>query len=57
MAPTGQGGTVVETSAVPANKQVLPTIRVQIGSLSPGERKVANVILEAPNEVIHMTVG
>lgn len=44
-------------ASVPAEKQVLATIRARIGSLSPGERKVAQAVLDAPNEVIHMTVG
>lgn len=42
---------------VPAEKQVLPTIRARLGSLSPGERKVADAILDSPSDVIHMTVN
>src|SRR4051794_2485180 len=42
---------------VPAERQVLAAIRARIGSLSPGEKKVASTILEAPEDIIHMTVG
>ncbi len=48
---------MTESEEIPASRRVLPTIRVKLGSLSPGERKVANVILDSPSEVIHMTVG
>jgi DNA-binding MurR/RpiR family transcriptional regulator len=48
---------MADSPGVPASKQVLSTIRVNLGSLTPGERKVAMVVLESPSEVIHMTVG
>jgi DNA-binding MurR/RpiR family transcriptional regulator len=39
------------------DKTVLASVRALIGSLPPGDRKVATVILEHPEDVIHMTVA
>lgn len=42
----------------PANdKTVLASIRAMLGSLPPGDLKVAHAILESPEAVIHMTVA
>lgn len=39
------------------DKTVLASVHALIGSLPPGDRKIATVILEEPENVIHMTVA
>lgn len=46
-----------ESVTVSPDKTVLASIRHRLGSLPPGDRRVAEVILEVPHEVIHMTVS
>lgn len=41
----------------PRTKTVLASIRAMIGSLPPGDRKVASTVLDDPEAVIHMTVA
>lgn len=46
-----------EQAPVHPDKTVLASIRSHVGSLPPGDRRVAEAILAAPHEVIHMTVA